>query len=263
MTINMTYIFAFIFGSLTGSFLNVCIYRLPRGLSVVRPSSGCPSCSIPIKFYDNIPILSYLFLAGKCRFCKNRISIRYPVVEALNAVLYLAAIWRFGVGWHLPFIFIFCSAMVVITFIDVDFQIIPDVITLPGILIGLIAGSLILPDPFARRTMLGFIESAIGLVAGGGMFYIIAVLSHKILKQEAMGGGDIKMMAMVGAFMGWKAILLTTFSGSLLGSIIGVFLMAFKGKGRRTMIPFGPFLATGAIITLFLGQEIMSLYLRR
>lgn len=263
MTVTLAYIFAFIFGSLTGSFLNVCIYRVPRGLSVVSPSSSCPSCSRPIKFYDNFPILSYLFLAGKCRYCRNKISLRYPVVEALNAALYLAAIWRFGIGWHLPFIFLFCSAMVVITFIDFDFQIIPDTITIPGMLIGLIAGSLTLPDPFARGNMLGFIESAIGLLAGGGMFYIIAVLSHKILKQEAMGGGDIKMMAMVGAFMGWKAILLTTFSGSLLGSIIGLFLMAFKGKGRRTMIPFGPFLASGALLTLFLGQEIMSLYLRR
>lgn len=263
MTVTLTYIITFIFGSLTGSFLNVCIYRLPRGLSVVTPSSRCPSCSRPIIFYDNFPILSYLFLIGKCRYCKNKISFRYPAVEALNAVLYLLAIWRFGVGWHLPFIFLFCSAMVVITFIDVDFQIIPDTITLPGMFVGLIAGSLVLPDPFARLTMLGFRDAAIGLLAGGGMFYLIAVLSHKILKQEAMGGGDIKMMAMVGAFMGWKAILLTTFSGSLFGSIIGIFLMAAKGKGRRTMIPFGPFLAAGAIITLFLGQEIMSLYLRR
>lgn len=263
MTISITYIIVFIFGSLIGSFLNVCIYRLPRGLSVVSPSSRCPSCSRSIKFYDNFPILSYLFLAGKCRYCKTKISLRYPVVEALNAVLYLAAIWRFGAGWHLPLIFLFCSAMVVITFIDLDFQIIPDTITLPGMLVGMIAGSLILPDPFDRGSMLGFLDAAIGLLAGGGMFYMIAALSHKIFKQEAMGGGDIKMMAMVGAFMGWKAILLTTFSGSLLGSIIGIFLMVVKGKGRRTMIPFGPFLAAGAIITLFLGQEIMSFYLRR
>lgn len=263
MTTNLEYIITFIFGALTGSFLNVCIYRLPRGLSVVSPSSRCPSCDRAIKFYDNIPILSYLFLAGKCRHCKNRISFRYPAVEALNAVLYIAALWRFGIGWHLLFVFLFCSAMVVITFIDFDFQIIPDSITLPGMLVGLIAGSLIFPDPFARSAMLGFMESAIGLLAGGGMFYIIAALSHKIFKQEAMGGGDIKMMAMVGAFMGWKAILLTTFSGSLFGSIIGIFLMAFKGRGRRAMIPFGPFLAAGALLTLFSGQEIITLYLRR
>jgi leader peptidase (prepilin peptidase)/N-methyltransferase len=148
--------------------------------------------------------------------------------------------------------------LLVITFIDFDFQIIPDVITIPGIFIGLIASSFILPDPFARHSLLGFRDAAIGLISGGGLFYLIAMISR-----GGMGGGDVKMMAMVGAFTGWKSILLTTFAASLLGSAVGIFLMIFKGKGRKTKIPFGPFLATGAIITLFYGEELLALYLHR
>ncbi len=252
------YFIVFIFGSIIGSFLNVCIYRMPRGLSIIIPASRCPSCSAVIKPYDNIPILSFIILGGKCRNCRSRIPLRYPLVEAINALMYTAVLWRFGSGWHTPVLFAFCSAMIVITFIDLDFQIIPDVITLPAIPIGLITGALLLPDPFARSSILGFREAIAGILSGGGLFYIIAVLSR-----GGMGGGDIKMMAMVGAFMGWKAVLLTTFSGSLLGSIIGVFLMVFKGRGRKTKIPFGPFLASGAILTLFYGQEILALYLNR
>jgi len=248
----------FLLGSLIGSFLNVCIYRLPRSLSVIFPSSRCPSCNIPIKAYDNIPLLSFLLLGGRCRYCKARISLRYPLVEALNALMYVVVLWRFGFGWHMPVIFSFCSAMIVITFIDLDFQIIPDSITLPGIPVGLIAASLVLPDPFDRSSILGFNGAIIGLFIGGATFYAIAVLSR-----GGMGGGDIKMMAMVGSFMGWKSALLTTFAGSLLGSCVGIFLMVAKGKGRKTKVPFGPFLAAGALISLFYGQEILSLYLRR
>jgi leader peptidase (prepilin peptidase)/N-methyltransferase len=256
----MTIVFfvVFVLGSLIGSFLNVCIYRLPRNLSVIFPSSRCPSCSIPIKAHDNIPLLSFLLLRGKCRYCKKRISLRYPLVEALNALLYVLVLWRFGLGWHTPVLFAFCSAMIVITFIDLDFQIIPDTITIPGIPIGLIAASLVLPDPFDRSSILGLSGALIGLFTGGATFYAIAVLS-----KGGMGGGDIKMMAMVGSFMGWKSALLTTFAGSLLGSCVGMFLMVVKGKGRKTKVPFGPFLAAGSLISLFYGQEILSLYLRR
>lgn len=248
----------FVFGSLIGSFLNVCIYRLPRSLSVISPSSRCPSCNIPIKAYDNIPLLSFLLLRGKCRYCKARISLRYPLVEALNALLYVMVVWHFGLGWHTPVLFAFCSAMIVITFIDLDFQIIPDIITIPGTPIGLITASLLLPDPFDRSSILGFQGAITGLFTGGVLFYAIAVFSR-----GGMGGGDIKMMAMVGSFMGWKSVLLTTFAGSLLGSFVGIFLMVVKGKGRKTKVPFGPFLAAGALISLFYGQEIFSLYLGR
>ena len=255
---TLLFFIVFLLGSLIGSFLNVCIYRLPRNLSVIFPSSRCPSCNIPIKAYDNIPLLSFLLLGGRCRYCKTRISLRYPLVEALNALLYVLVLWRFGFGWHMPVLFAFCSAMIVITFIDLDFQIIPDTITLPGIPIGLIAASLVLPDPFDRSLLLGLGGAIIGLFTGGAIFYVIAVLSR-----GGMGGGDIKMMAMVGSFMGWKSTLLTTFAGSLLGSCVGIFLMVVKGKGRKTKVPFGPFLAAGALISLFYGQEILSLYLRR
>jgi leader peptidase (prepilin peptidase)/N-methyltransferase len=251
-------IIMFVVGSMVGSFLNVCIYRLPRDLSIIFPSSRCPACGMHIRPYDNIPVISYLLLGGRCRYCKARISARYPLVEALNASLYVLVVWRFGLGWHTPFLFAFCSAMIVITFIDLDFQIIPDSITIPGMLVGLLAGSLILPDPFDRFSILGLRDSIIGLLSGSLAFYVIAVLSR-----GGMGGGDIKMMAMVGAFMGWKSVLLTTFSGSLLGSLVGIFLMVFKGKGRKTKVPFGPFLAAGAIISLLYGQELASLYLKR
>lgn len=253
----------FIFGLIVGSFLNVCIYRLPRNISIIRPSSACPSCNTPIKPWDNIPVLGYIFLRGKCRKCGERISIRYPLVELLNGIFYLAVFQFFGFGFHLPFLFAFASAMIVITLIDLDFQIIHDAITLPGIVIGLIGASFLLPDPFSLQpsafslSVVGFKNSIAGLFLGGGLFYLIAILSR-----GGMGGGDIKLMAMVGAFMGWKAIFLTTFIGSLVGSVVGIFLMVFKGKGRKTKIPFGPFLALGSIITLFFGGEILRWYFR-
>jgi leader peptidase (prepilin peptidase)/N-methyltransferase len=257
------YLITFLFGSMVGSFLNVCIHRIPRDSSIILPPSRCPSCNAPIKACDNIPIISFILLGGRCRRCGTRISPRYPLVEALNALLYVLVLWRFGAAWHTPFLFAFCSAMIVITFIDLDFQIIPDSITLPGIVVGSIAGSLLLPDPFDRLSLLGFRESLIGLLSGGLVFFLIAEVSYRILRQEAMGGGDIKMMAMVGAFLGWKSVLLTTFAGSLLGSLIGIFFMVFKGTGRKTKIPFGPFLALGALISLFCGQEMLSFYLKR
>lgn len=251
-----------ILGLVIGSFLNVCIYRLPRNISIIRPPSACPVCSARIKPWDNVPVLSYIFLRGRCRGCGERISIRYPLVELMNGIFYLAAFNLFGLGWHLPFFLLFLSAMIVITFIDLDFQIIPDEITLPGIIIGLVSASFVLPDPFNIQpsalslSVVGFKNSLTGLLLGGGLYFLIAVLS-----KGGMGGGDIKMMAMVGAFMGWKAVLLTTFLGSLTGSLVGIFLMAFKGKGRKTKIPFGPFLALGSIITLFYGGEILRWYL--
>ncbi|MBI5641733.1 MAG: prepilin peptidase [Nitrospirae bacterium] len=252
------YFIVFAFGSLIGSFLNVCIYRIPRNQSVIMPSSRCPSCLKPIRPWDNIPVISYLLLGGKCRYCKARISPRYPLIEALNAFFYIAVLWRYGLGWDFALYCVLASALIVITFIDLDFQIIPDRITLAGIPIGLVAGSFILPDPFLRASALGYKSSIIGFLTGGGLFYLVAVLSR-----GGMGGGDIKMMAMVGALMGWKSVLLTTFAGSLTGSVIGIFLMIFRGKGRKAKIPFGPFLALGTIITLFFGQEILIWYLYR
>lgn len=252
------YLFTFLFGSAVGSFLNVCIYRMPRNISIIFPASRCPSCNTPINPWDNIPVLSYLLLGGKCRVCKAKIAFRYPLVEFLNASLYVIVVWRYGLNWDAVVYCIFCSALVVITFIDLDFQIIPDKITLPGIPVALLVGAFLLPDPFTRHSALGVKDSVIGFLAGGGLFYLVALVSR-----GGMGGGDIKMMAMVGSLTGWKSVLLTTFLGSLTGSLVGIFLMIFKGKGRKTKIPFGPFLALGSLITLFLGQEILSWYLRR
>ncbi|MDA8106848.1 MAG: prepilin peptidase [Nitrospiraceae bacterium] len=245
-----------VFGLVIGSFLNVCIFRIPRNISIVFPSSRCPSCNHPIRAWDNIPVISYMILGGRCRHCGAKISLQYPFVEALNAFFYVAVFWRYGFGWDSGVYAVFCSSLLVITFVDLEFQIIPDRITLPGIVIGIVAGSLLMPDPFMRTTLLGYKASVIGLLSGGGFFYLVAVLSR-----GGMGGGDIKMMAMVGALMGWKTVLLTTFLGSLSGSMVGIFLMIFRGRGRKAKIPFGPFLALGAVITLFFGEEILAWYL--
>ncbi|MBI5025631.1 MAG: prepilin peptidase [Nitrospirae bacterium] len=256
------YILIFIIGAIIGSFLNVCIYRIPRGLSIIRPSSHCPSCGKPIRFYDNIPIISYLILRGKCRACKAKIPFKYPLVELLNASGYVATLWKFNpftsmfFSWPSLLVYsCFVSSLIIIIFVDLEHQIIPDRITLPGIPLALLFGSTILPDPFLRFAFLGFKSSLIGFLLGGGLFYLVALLSR-----GGMGGGDIKMMAMVGGLLGWKGALSTTFFGSLTGAIVGIFLMIFKGKGRKSKIPFGPFLAFGAILSLFFGQEILDLY---
>ncbi|MEJ2684520.1 MAG: prepilin peptidase [Candidatus Sulfobium sp.] len=255
------YVIVCAFGAVIGSFLNVCIYRIPRKQSIVFPSSRCPSCDTPIKAWDNIPVLSYVLLRGKCRSCREKISLRYPLVETLNAFLYAAALWRYGMGWDFVIYCVLLSALIVITFIDLDFLIIPDRITLAGIPLGLAAGCFILPDPFMRASLLGYRASIIGALGGFIFYFLMAELSIRLFRKEGMGGGDIKMMAMIGAFMGWKAVILTTFAGSLLGSLGGITFMIAKGKGRGTLIPFGPFLALGTLITLFFGQEILMWYL--
>ncbi len=257
------YIVVIIFGSIIGSFLNVCIYRIPRRLSILFPSSRCPSCNSPIRPADNIPVLSFLLLKGRCRLCKTRIPFRYPVVESLNALLYAITVWRFGpdFSWSLLLYLILVSSLVIITFIDIDYQIIPDGITLPGIPLALLFGSTLLPDPFLRVEMLGFKTSLTGIVLGGGLFYGIGALGSLIFRKEAMGGGDIKLMAMLGGVLGWKGVLLTAFLGSFFGSIIGVSLILIKGGQMGTKIPFGPYLAFGAVLSLFFGQEFLTVFL--
>ncbi|MEW6601474.1 MAG: prepilin peptidase [Nitrospirota bacterium] len=258
----MIYVPVFIFGAIIGSFLNVCIYRLPRNESVVRPASRCTSCGSPIRFYDNVPILSYILLMGKCRNCKAKLSFRYPLIEFLNAVLYVLVLGRFGMDspWVLAFYFVFVSALTVIFFIDLDHQIIPDVITLPGILLAVAMGSTILPDPLSENGLLGLKGSLAGFAAGGGFFYLVAILGRAVFKKDAMGGGDIKMMAMVGGVLGWKGVLTTTFIGSLFGSLIGISLIILKGREWGSRIPFGPYLATGVLISIFWGRDILRWY---
>lgn len=239
-------VWVFIFGLALGSFANVCIHRMPRGESVVHPRSRCPSCGSPIRALDNIPVIGYLLLGGKCRACKQGISAVYPLVEFATGALLAATFMRFGMTREFPIFATVVFALVAITMIDVEHKIIPDRITLPGIVFGLVFGSY----------LHGFWSSAIGLLTGGGLFYVIAVLSR-----GGMGGGDIKFIAGVGALLGWKKVLLVIFLGSLLGSIVGVALMALNKKDRKSQIPFGPYLALGTLIAIFYGDELIRLYL--
>ncbi|MCG6550906.1 MAG: prepilin peptidase [Candidatus Magnetominusculus sp. LBB02] len=252
------YILIAAFGLIVGSFLNVCIYRLPQeGMSIVFPPSACPSCGKALRPWHNIPVISYIALGGRCAYCKSRISLRYPTVEALNACLYVLIYMKFGLSAYSIYYMMFLSALIVITFIDIAHQIIPDVISLPGIVLGLIGSIFILPEPHVYGRLLGIVGSLTGLLTGGLIFYVIAVASR-----GGMGGGDIKFMAMTGATLGWKSVLLTIFIGSFAGSMYGLSLMVFKGKGRKTKIPFGPFLALGAAVSLFYGREIVVFYLK-
>jgi leader peptidase (prepilin peptidase)/N-methyltransferase len=264
----------FLFGLLIGSFLNVAIVRLPRGRSVVSPPSHCPRCKTRIKFYDNIPLISFLILRGKCRNCGETISWRYPLVELMNGLFYAWIVKEFWISGESFLMMAFCSSLIVITFIDIDFQIIPDVITLPGILLGVsiapfFMSSLTDPLPFYIDRMLphmwpylkSFLNSVIGLVSGALPLLAIGWIWEKLRHVEAMGGGDIKMMAMVGSFVGWKGALLTIMLGAFAGSVVGVALIVLKRRAVDRIIPFGPFLAIGAIATLFYGSDIISWYL--
>jgi leader peptidase (prepilin peptidase)/N-methyltransferase len=247
------YAFVFLFGAALGSFLNVCISRIPRGLSIVSPPSRCPGCGYRIAFYDNIPILSYLLLRGRCRGCGEPISLQYPLVEFITALLFLFLFFRFGLSIHFGVAALLVLSLIVITFIDLEHQIIPDSISLPGIIIGF-AASFLPGSP-------GWLSSLVGIVAGGGSLLLIATAYEKVTGKEGMGGGDVKLLAMLGAFLGWESIPFIIFTGSLVGSVIGVTAMLIQNKGSDLKIPFGPFLAFGAILYIFFGEEIIAWYL--
>ena len=236
----------FCFGLAVGSFANVCIHRLPRKESVVFPGSHCPACSAAVRPLDNIPVISYIALGGKCRDCATRISPIYPVIETVTAVLLLAGFFKFGPSFDFLVYAVVAPALVIITAIDIEHQIIPDVITLPGIALGLVVGTY----------TIGYADSLLGFFAGGGLFYLLAVLSN-----GGMGGGDIKYIAAVGALLGWQKVLLVIFIGALLGSVVGVFQITVQKKSRKSLIPFGPFLATGTLVTLFYSNSLIRLYL--
>jgi leader peptidase (prepilin peptidase)/N-methyltransferase len=246
-------VFVFCVGAMVGSFLNVCIYRLPQGLSIAAPRSFCPGCQTPIRAYDNIPIISFLILGGKCRKCRKSISVRYPLVEALTGGLALGFFLKMGLTFSFFAYTCFAAALVVITFIDLDHRIIPDVISLPGIVIGFL---LALPG-----VTIGFWDSLIGIAIGGGSLYLVAVVYELITKREGMGGGDVKLLAMIGAWLGWKAVLFTIFFASLTGSVIGGALMMARKKDGKLAIPFGPFLVFGALAYVFLGEKLIRWYL--
>jgi leader peptidase (prepilin peptidase)/N-methyltransferase len=238
----------FLFGLIIGSFCNVVIYRLPQGKSIVTPGSRCRSCGNSIHPWDNIPLLSYALLRGQCRFCKDSISARYPAVELASGILYVLLWYKLDLGLPFAFYGLLISALVVVALIDFDHKIIPNTITLPGMAIGFGLSLWALPiTPLA---------SLLGILIGGSFFYLIALVS-----KGGMGGGDIKLIAMIGAFLGWQGVLFTIFSGALLGSLVGVMLMLLGKKGRKDKVPFGPFLSGGSILFILCGDNLIHWYL--
>ncbi len=259
-----------LFGLVIGSFLNVCIHRIPRGESVVRPSSRCPNCNSPVRPWHNIPLLGYLLLRGRCADCKEPISPVYPAVEAMTALLFELAFLKYG--WTAPFAIalIFFSLLIVLNFIDLFERLLPDVFTLGGTVIGFLCAPLqsaeffrddpFLPDPAAW--WLAYLHSGVGILLGGGVLWLVATVYLKVRKIEGMGFGDIKMMCMVGAFLGWRYAWLTILVGSLLGAVIGSLYIYLLGKGRRYELPFGTFLAAGAAVVALWGVRLLESYLK-
>jgi leader peptidase (prepilin peptidase)/N-methyltransferase len=267
---------AVIFGLVIGSFLNVCIARLPQQMSVSLPRSHCPNCKKQIASYDNIPILSYVILGGRCRHCRQKISVRYPAVEAATAVISLLLYLKFGLTLEWGIYLAFCSALIVLALIDVDHRILPDIITLNGIWIGIIASIVLAQaDGFVSRIihwtginvanphLLALIGSLAGLIAGGGLLWAVGEAFLRIRGIEGMGFGDVKMMAMVGAFLGAPLTMFTIMLGSLIGSVIGLVLVRFGGKTREYELPFGTFLSIAAIVAVLYGNDLIELYIDR
>jgi leader peptidase (prepilin peptidase)/N-methyltransferase len=236
-----------------GSFLNVVIYRLPRHQPIMFTRSRCPNCRNQLKWYHNIPLFSFVALLGRCAYCRAPISARYPAVEFLNAGLWAFFYWQFGLTVELAVFSFLGSALLTVFFIDLDFQIIPDRITLPGIALGLAVS--LLPGG------LSILDSLIGLLAGGGSLYLIALLGDWLFKKESMGGGDIKMMAMLGAFLGWQKVLFIFVAGAAIGLVVSLVLMLVSSRLRKErVVPFGPFLASAAIIAITWGDYLIDLY---
>ncbi len=253
-TIMLTLIIM-LFGLLIGSFLNVVIHRVPSKTMFKNSRSECPKCSSQLKWYHNIPVLSYLFLGGKCSFCKEKISIRYPLVELLNSLFYGLFFWKFSLTAEFAVFALIISALIAIFFIDLDHQIIPDVITLPGIVLGMAVS--FLPNG------IGIFSAFIGFLVGGGALYLIALLGDFLFKKDSMGGGDIKMAAMLGAFLGWQKVLLIFMLSSVVGLVVSIAMMTVSEKLRKErVIPFGPFIAIAAVVAITYGDQIINFYLQ-
>jgi leader peptidase (prepilin peptidase)/N-methyltransferase len=244
---------AFVFGLLWGSFANVVILRFPKGENVALPRSRCPKCLTPIAWYDNIPVFSWFFLRGRCRDCGAQISIRYPVVELLTGLVFAALVWNYGLTWRTFEYLIFCWGLIVVSFIDIDYMILPDVFTLSGIVIGLVGA--------AMNPERDFLPALAGVLMGGGFLWLIAYLYLLLRKEEGMGGGDIKLLAWIGAVLGWQAVPFVVLASSVIGSAVGLGL-AFQGKaGLKSVIPFGPYLAFAALLYLFGGSDVGLWYI--
>jgi len=254
MTPLLAIVAAGLFGAIIGSFLNVCIYRLPLGKSVVWPGSACPGCNRQLAWYENIPILSYAALGGRCRSCRVRISPRYPIIEAITAAMFAGALWYYGPSAIFVSRILFGCALIVLFAIDLEHHLLPNVITLPGIVVGF--GFSLITEP-------GWRDSLIGIVLGGGVLWAIAEGYYRIRHEEGLGMGDVKMLAMVGAFLGWKLTIVTLMMASFSGSIIGIVLIAMQRGSMKYALPFGTFLALGAAVSATVGPSILDWYLGR
>lgn len=260
-------VFIFIFGSLVGSFLNVCIYRLPRNESVVWPGSHCPHCNKPIPWYLNIPLISYLMLLGRCRYCKKRISARYFAVELLTALVFLAVFARYAIGYQAVMYAVFACGLIIATFVDLEHRIIPDEISLGGIAVGFILNAGRGFRDFTGTYDLGpALDSFLGIIVGGGIIFLMGfvfdLVYFRLLKKppiqgetESMGGGDVKLLAMIGAFLGWKAAVVTFFIAPFLGIVVGLVNMIVK---KDHLIPYGPFLSLAAVISVIWTDRILD-----
>jgi len=238
-------------GLAVGSFLNVCIHRLPEHKSVVSPGSRCPGCGYELRWYDNIPLVSYALLGGRCRSCRAPISIRYPIIEVVTMVVFLAHYWVIGPDIVLVPRLLFASILIVLFAIDLEHHLLPNAITLPGIVIGLLF-SLLLPP--------GIVSAALGALIGGGSLWLIGEAYYRFSGQEGMGGGDVKMLAMIGAFLGWKLAIVTLVFSSIAGALIGVLVLAIKKGGLKYALPYGTFLALGALVASLFGDQIVAWY---
>ena len=247
-------LFVFLAGAAVGSFLNVCIYRMPLEQSIISPGSRCMACGSDVRWFDNIPIVSWFLLRGRCRQCGAVFSIRYPLVELLTACLFLLLFLRFNLSTSFFVYALLVASLIVVTFIDFDHQIIPDEISLPGVGLGFLA-SFFLPEP-------GWSSSLLGIVAGWGSLALVFYSYLWLTGREGMGGGDAKLLAMLGAFLGVKAVPFIIFSSSLVGTVAGLSIMVLQRKGRHLAIPFGPYLAFGAVLYIFYGPWLINWYLR-
>ena len=268
-------IFSFFFGTAVGSFLNVCVYRLPREMSVVKPRSRCPKCEETIQWYDNIPILSYLVLGAKCRHCRTVISWQYPLVEGLTGALFLLVYWRFGISLATPVYLLLTSGLVLVTFVDLDDWTIPNEVTYPGIPIGLCCSAIAMFYPESGLAIPGMYETVfdalIGVIVGGGSLYVLDKLTLILFKKRGMGFGDVKLLAMLGAFFGWKGVIMIILLASIVGSIVGITMITISKKkttieegGEETTghyLPFGPYLAVAGLLVMFFGGQVYNYYM--
>ena len=240
------------FGAIVGSFLNVCIYRLPIGKSIAWPASACTSCGRELAWYENIPVLAWIALRGRCRTCAAPFSVRYPLIEALTALMFAGAWWYYGPQALLASRLVFGCALIVLFAIDLEHHLLPNVITLPGIIVGFLFS--VVAEP-------GWQASLIGIVVGGGVLYGVAEVYYRVRHEEGLGMGDVKMLAMIGAFLGWKLTLVTLMMASLSGTVIGLLLIVTKRGGLKYALPFGTFLALGAAAAATVGPALLEWYL--